>query len=127
MVETALSSDSSIDQEVLDLAEDWQATSVVAAAVQLAWQVLAPVMTTPMVEFAHAHRPDGRSERRLRLRPTSGDARPPEVMEMVRAIPGMQSRAAYLSALAFPSSGYLAERGQTRANRLMGGLRRLSR
>lgn len=125
VVQTALSPD--LDpQGARALAARWQATSVIAAAVSLAWRVLEPSATSELADWAAAFKPS-RRDRRLLAQHTVGDDDPGtrEALEMVRAVPGIQGKVRYLAALLNPSRAYLAERGQTRSARMAHGLRLL--
>jgi hypothetical protein len=115
VVQTAVAPDFD-ERAALDLATSWRASSVVAAAVDLAWEVLRPAARPALVEWASSYRPDGRDER-LFTRGRGG-----REVQMVRAIPGLRHKLAYAGALLFPSTAYLAERGQTRAAHLRRGI-----
>jgi hypothetical protein len=102
----------------------WSASTVVAVAVELAWDTLRPDARPEIVEWALRHQPSGRDVRLFTMK--SGIADDPgmsEILEMTKAIPGLRAKAGYLGALLFPTSEYLAERGQTRISRLLRGAR----
>ena len=78
------------------------------------------------MDWARSHRPEPHAYRLFEI--TTGiseDPGPREVLEMLRAIPGMRAKVSYVNALTFPGRDYLAARGQNRASRLLQGARLL--
>jgi hypothetical protein len=115
-------------EDALELAREWSGLTVVAVAVHRASTFLTPHRSSPMLEWAVSHVPSTRDVRLFAIR--SGIAESPgtdDIFRMVMAINGPLNKLRYLTALALPTTEYLAERGQTRRTRLARGARLIRR
>ena len=113
----------------LVVSERWQATAVVTRAVELAWDAFA-LPETPLAEWARRFQPTNRDRRALRTYIDLEMGFAARSYAALQAIPGVRAKAAYVSALTFPSRSYGAGRhgGRWRrwraAARQIGALRR---
>ena len=127
VVQSALAPDFD-ERAAVARADAWGASTVAAVAVRLAWDVFRPTARPTLVDWARSHRPEPHADRLFEI--TTGiseDPGPREVLEMLRAIPGLRAKVSYVNALTFPGRDYLAARGQSRASRLLQGARLLRR
>lgn len=104
----------------------WGAEAVTAAALTRTWEVLRINEERPLLTWARGHRPSA-AEARLAQPGTDGGAgSASETAVMLRSIPGVRNRAAYLASLLVPSRAYRAERGQSLTGRFTAAARRVS-
>jgi Uncharacterised nucleotidyltransferase len=95
----------------------WRAEPVLARAITRTWQILDLGAPSPWSDWAARFEYDRRARRALAASIGEGAGWPVKALEGVRAVPGAGSKVAYLRALAWPSSGFVASRGVRRGAR----------
>ncbi len=95
--------------EALERARRWRADAVVARAIRLAWSRLG-LETTPILEWASAHRPDRFQARALRAYTAPSRSYATQVVAGITAVPGVPEKVAYMRALLLAEPGHLAQR-----------------
>jgi hypothetical protein len=103
-------SDNPVDVDhALALTDRWQATAVVARAVQLAWDAFA-LPEIPLVQWARQVQPSSREQRALRTYVDLDMGVAAQSYAALQAIQGVRAKSAFVWALLFPSGSYGAGR-----------------
>ena len=110
--------------EVLRFARRWRAEGVLARGVTMAWDVLAPSATPPLVDWAASYRLP-RLDRLLLASQTGAGRGSTRHLAALLVIPGLSDRVAYLRAVAWPHPDYLRSRGLDRRDHLRRAVGRL--
>ena len=109
--------------EVLETAERWGGTAVLAFAVHTAWTTLG-LEACELSEWAAGYEP-GRLDRRLLAASTSEQRSYTRSIAALAAIKGMRAKARYLHGILSPSPEYLEARGWTRRSHVERALNRM--
>ena len=112
--------------EVLRFAHRWRAEAVLAGGITMAWDLLAPAATPPLVDWAGSYRPS-RVDRLLLASQTGPGRGSTRHLAALLVIPGLSDRVAYLRAVAWPHADYLRSRGLDRRDHLRRAVGRLHR
>lgn len=104
-------------------ARSWGVQAVVAAAVTDATRLLGLPLTSEVQEWAAAYRPSRREEQWLALHTHENKTFAAQALATLPLLPGVREKAAYLRALALPSSDYTADRHRTPLSRLRFGVK----
>ena len=110
--------------EVLRFAHRWRAEGVLARGMTMAWELLAPAATPPLVDWAASYRPS-RVDRLLLASQTGPSRGTTRHLAALLVIPGLSDRVAYLRAVAWPHPDYLRSRGLDRRDHLRRAVGRL--
>lgn len=103
---------------IRELAQSWGVSAVVAAAIADAERLLGIEPMGDLSNWAHTFVPSRRDERWLALHTTPDKTFAAQAIATVRMLPGWRSKGAYLAALLFPDSSYMADRHRTFGARL---------
>jgi hypothetical protein len=101
-------------QDTLATAERWAACAPVASSVRLAVATFGLAADGELTRWAEAYRRTRRDDRLFAPFERRGRAVLPTVLATVRELEGAKTKAAYLTAIAFPSSAYLRDRARSR-------------
>ena len=112
--------------EVLRFAHRWRAQGILARGLTMAWELLAPAATPPLVDWAAAYRPS-RIDRLLLASQTGPGRGTTRHLAALLVIPGLSDRVAYVRAVAWPQPDYLRSRGLDRRDHLRRAVGRLRR
>ena len=110
--------------EVLRFARRWRAEAVLARGITMAWDLLAPAATPPLVDWAGSYQPS-RVDRLLLASQTGPGRGSTRHLAALLVIPGLSDRVAYLRAVAWPHADYLRSRGLDRRDHLRRAVGRL--
>lgn len=109
--------------KVVDTAQAWRATAVVALAVQQAWRDLAIADCVAVSSWAANYSPSSRDRRQLAVyRRDDGRRYPRQAVATLWSLPRLSDRLAYARAMLLPTRTYLRERDGTYVSRLRRGI-----
>ena len=118
-------------EAVVRTATSWGVEAVIAAAVSDTWRLLGIDRTdasaTDLVTWAACYRPTRREEAWLNLHTHGDKTFAAQALATVAVLPGVRAKVAYLRALAFPDSQYVADRHGSRMARFRFGVREIRR
>jgi hypothetical protein len=109
--------------DIIDIADRWGGTTVVARAVEQTWETLG-LEPCELSEWANAYEPSA-LDRRLLAASVSEQRSYTRAVASLFAIKGLGAKARYLRAVLSPSDEYLEARGWTRRSHLRRAVDRL--
>ncbi len=107
-----------------ELAQRWGCEPVLASAVRDAWSTYRICDVTALSRWADRYEIPHRERRLLALHATPEVSYAAQALSAVASVPGMRSKAAFVTSLALPDRAFLQERGTTRSAWLARGIRR---
>lgn len=122
VVQAACDPTLSVDR-LLHIGEQWRAHAVIAQAINLAWSALEPEAEPTLALWARSFEPTAKDVRVLSAYQAREHRWAHQAVAGLRAVPGVRSKTAYVTAIVLPSRRSMAARGN-RAEP-MGGIRRL--
>jgi hypothetical protein len=109
----------------LELAERWNAKTVIARAVHTTWATLEIADVTKVSTWAYRYQPSAEESRELAVYARPGHTYAIECLAALRAIPSFRDKVRFIRALALPEASYLAARDGGMVRRMRRAIREL--